>query len=82
MRRILQFNFNTYRKEYAYVQIYARTWKEAHAAVESSLKINCSYTHFRGYASIGTALLGRDDAKILLGASVTMEEVEKEFPRV
>jgi hypothetical protein len=79
MRRIIQFNFNWNGKPTGKVQIYARTWKEAHATME---KHNCSMHHFRAYAMDGgSALLGRDGTEIVLGASVTMEEVEKEFPR-
>ncbi len=78
MKSIKQFNFNWNGRENGKVQIYARTWKEAHATM---IVHNCSYNHFRNYTGHGNALLGVGNATIVLGSSVTMEEVESQFPR-
>jgi hypothetical protein len=78
MRRIKQFNFNLSGRSNGKVQIYARTWKEAHATIAHH---NCSMHHFKMYANdCGAAKIGLEGCQVILGASVTMEEVEKEFP--
>jgi len=80
MRKIQQFNFNTNGRPNGDVQIYARTWKEAFEALQAD-GVRGSFHHFRNYAGQGHAIIGRDNTRVILAASVTMEEVEQNFPK-
>jgi hypothetical protein len=83
MRKIQQFNFNTNGRPTGECQVYGRTWKEAFEALGSN-GVRGSFHHFRNYASQGHAIIGKGlsgNCSVYLGATVTMEEVEQNFPK-